>query len=664
MTGAASTANPQAFSSIRGVRLGLSLLLVALTLLAYAPAMQGGFVWDDDDYVTENANLRSLQGLQRIWFELGAVPQYYPIVHTSFWVEYHLWGSRPLGFHLTNVLLHALNGLILWELLRRLRVPGAWVAAALFVLHPIQVESVAWVTERKNVLSGTFYLLAALMYLGGRNQDDDPRDAGPGRARYAATVLLFLCALLSKSVTATLPAAIGVVLWFQRGRLGRRDVLRLAAMIPFGIAAGALTSWMERYIVGATGPEWALSPLDRLIVAGRAFWFYLGKLAWPHPLTFIYPRWDLAGASPAMLLVPAAALLLLLALWFARGRIGRGPLAAALLFAGTLAPALGFVNVYPMRFSFVADHFAYLSVIGPLALVAATVVTVLGRYRTRLPALAPGLAVLVLGILGALTWQRGYAYADEETLWRDTLRKNSSSFIANGNLGGILLQRGELEPAADLFQTALRSKPDFPEGLDNLGIVKQHQGKIDEAIALFHEALRWNPKFANTHNNLGIVLAQQGRSSEALDRFREAVRIRPSFADAHQNLGLTLEGLGRTADAVAEYREALRWAPDKPDVERRLAWILATDPDPRVRNGAEAVRFAEAAVSAPGFRDARTVDVLAAAYAEAGRFSEAVIAEEQALALVRASTGGETDPRGEERLSLYREGRAFRSRAE
>lgn len=473
MTGAASTANPQAFSSIRGVRLGLSLLLVALTLLAYAPAMQGGFVWDDDDYVTENANLRSLQGLQRIWFELGAVPQYYPIVHTSFWVEYHLWGSRPLGFHLTNVLLHALNGLILWELLRRLRVPGAWVAAALFVLHPIQVESVAWVTERKNVLSGTFYLLAALMYLGGRDQNDDAGDAGPGRARYAATVLLFLCALLSKSVTATLPAAIGVVLWFQRGRLGRRDVLRLAAMIPFGIAAGALTSWMERYIVGATGPEWALSPLDRLIVAGRAFWFYLGKLAWPHPLTFIYPRWDLAGASPAMLLVPAAALLLLLALWFARGRIGRGPLAAALLFAGTLAPALGFVNVYPMRFSFVADHFAYLAVIGPLALVAATVVTVLGRYRTRLPALAPGLAVLVLGILGALTWQRGYAYADEETLWRDTLRKNSSSFIANGNLGGILLQRGELEPAADLFQTALRSKPDFPEGLDNLGIVKQ-----------------------------------------------------------------------------------------------------------------------------------------------------------------------------------------------
>jgi len=664
MTGAAHTANPEAPSSTRGVRFALSILLVALTLLAYVPAMQGGFVWDDDDYVTENPNLRSLPGLQRIWFELGAVPQYYPLVHTSFWVEYHLWGLRPLGFHLTNVLLHALNGLILWELLRRLRVPGAWAAAALFVLHPIQVESVAWVTERKNVLSGTFYLLAALMYLGGNNQDDDARDAAPGRVRYTATVLLYLCALLSKSVTATLPAAIAVVLWFRHGRLERRDVLRLAAMIPFGVAAGVLTSWMERYIVGATGPEWTRSPFDRLIVAGRAFWFYVGKLAWPHPLTFIYPRWDVAGASPAMLLVPAAALSLLLALWFARERIGRGPLTAALLFAGTLAPALGFVNVYPMRFSFVADHFAYLAVIGPLALVAAAVVTALRRSRMVTPALTYGLGALVIAVLGALTWQRGYAYADEETLWRDTLRKNPSSFIANDNLGGILLQRGELEPAAGLFQTALRSKPDFPEGLDNLGIVRQRQGKLDEAVAFFREALRWNPKFANAHNNLGIVLAQQGKSSEALDHFYEAVRIRPAFAKAHQNLGLTLEGLGRTADAVEEYRETLRFAPDAPDVERRLAWILATDPDPRVRNGDEAVRFAETAMSAPGYRNAQTLDVLAAAYAEAGRFSDAVHAEKQALALAKASSGGETDRRGEQRLALYRAGRAFRSQAE
>ena len=570
MSAAARTKVHAALAPTDRARLGLALLLVAITLVAYVPAMRGGFVWDDDDYVTENGNLHSVAGLQRIWLEIGAVPQYYPLVHTTFWIEYHLWGLRPLGFHLTNVLLHALNGLILWELLRRLRIPGAWVAAALFVLHPIQVESVAWVTERKNVLSGTFYLLAALTYLGGR-----------GRLRYAATFLLFLCALLSKSVTATLPAAIAVVLWFEQGRIGRRDAIKLVAMVPFGVAAGALTSWMEKYNVGAVGPEWALAPLDRLTVAGRAFWFYLGKLAWPHPLVFNYPRWDIAHVSPATIFVPATALVLILALGLARRRIGRGPLTAVLLYAGTLAPALGFVNVYPMRFSFVADHFAYLAVIGPLALVAGAVATMLRRSRNAKPALASGVGALVVAVLGTLTWQRGYAYADEETLWRDTLRKNPSSFIANDNLGGILLVRGELEPAADLFQAALRGKPDFPEALDNLGIVRHRQGRHEEAVALFREALRWNPEFADAHNNLGIVLAQQGKSSEALDHFRDAIRIRPSFAKAHQNLGLTLEGLGRTEEAVKEYRESLRWNPDAPDVAKRLAWILANPPGNR-----------------------------------------------------------------------------------
>ena len=570
MSAAARTKVHAALAPTDRARLGLALLLVAITLVAYVPAMRGGFIWDDDDYVTENGNLHSVAGLQRIWFEIGAVPQYYPLVHTTFWIEYHLWGLRPLGFHLTNVLLHAFNGLILWELLRRLRVPGAWVAAALFVLHPIQVESVAWVTERKNVLSGTFYLLAALTYLGGR-----------GRLRYSATFLLFLCALLSKSVTATLPAAIAVVLWFEQGRIGRRDAIKLVAMVPFGVAAGALTSWMEKYNVGAVGPEWALSPLDRLTVAGQAFWFYLGKLAWPHPLVFNYPRWDIAHVSPAMILFPTTALFLILALWLARRHIGRGPLTAVLLYAGTLAPALGFVNVYPMRFSFVADHFAYLAVIGPLVLVAGAVATMLRRSQNAAPALASGVGALVVAVLGTLTWQRGYAYADEETLWRDTLRKNPSSFIANDNLGGILLMRGELEPAADLFQTALRGKPDFPEALANLGIVRHRQGRRDEAVALFREALRWNPEFADAHNNLGIVLAQQGKSSEALDHFRDAIRIRPSFAKAHQNLGLTLEGLGRTEEAVKEYRESLRWNPDAPDVAKRLAWILANRPGNR-----------------------------------------------------------------------------------
>jgi len=300
----------------------------------------------------------------------------------------------------------------------------------------------------------------------------------------------------------------------------------------------------------------------------------------------------------------------------------------------------------------------------PLALLAAIVVTVLRRLRTVGPALALGLGVLAIGVLGALTWQRGYVYADEETLWRDTLSKNPDAFIANNNLGGILLLRGELEPATGLFERALRSKPDFAEGFDNLGLVRHRQGRLDEAVSFFREALRYDPRFANGHNNLGIVLAQQGKSSEALDHFHEAVRIRPSFAKAHLNLGLTLEGLGRTNEAVGEYRETLRFTLDAPDVEKRLAWILATDPDSRVRNGAEAVRLAQAANAAAGDKDPQAQDVLAAAYAEAGRFDDAVRAAERALDLAGASAGAEARQGAKARLALYRAGRAFRSRSE
>lgn len=622
--------------------------------------MRAGFVWDDDDYVTENATLRSGVGLARIWLELGAVPQYYPLVHTTFWIEYRLWGLRPLGFHVTNILLHALNGLLLWELLRRLRVPGAWLGAALFVLHPMQVESVAWVTERKNVLSGAFYLLAALTYLGSRQRPDDASPSPPGAVRYGCAIVLYAAALLSKSVTATLPAAIAVVLGWRDGRIDRRHVARLAAMLPMGAAAGALTSWMEKNDVGASGPDWAFSLLDRSVIAGRAFWFYLGKLIWPHPLIFIYPRWKIVGAPAEMILFPAAALALVVALWLARGRIGRGPLAAVLLFAGTLAPALGFVNVYPMRFSFVADHFAYLAVIGPLALFAAGVAALV-----RAPAVAPrrfgwSLGAMAVVAAATVTFQRGYAYADEETLWRDTLRRNPDAFIASNNLGGMLLRRGELAPATELFERALRTKPDFPEGLDNLGLVKQREGKLDEAISCFRSALRWDPNFVNAHNNLGIALAQQGRSADALQQFSEAIRAKPSFAKAHLNLGLALEASGRSGEAAGAYRDTLRLSPGAADVEKRLAWILATDPDPRVRNGTEALRLAELANAAGGGRDAQAMDVLAAAYAESGRFDEAVRAAARALELSGSTVSPEARRGAEQRLALYRAGRPFR----
>jgi len=277
-----------------------------------------------------------------------------------------------------------------------------------------------------------------------------------------------------------------------------------------------------------------------------------------------------------------------------------------------------------------------------------------------LTVVAAGIAIAVLGVL---TWRRGFAYADAETLWRDTLEKNPTTFIANNNLGGILLQRGELDTAVARFQAALGDKPDFAEAFDNLGMVKQRQGRPDEAIALFRQALRSDPNLPNAHNNLGIMLAQGGNTAGALEHFDQAVKLRPSFAKAQQNRGISLERLGRTGEAVAAYRETLRLTPATLDVQKRLAWILATDPDGRVRNGAEAVRLATAASAAAGERDPQALDVLAAAFAEAGRLDDAVRAAERALELAGTSASPAATEAVRARIALYRSGRAFRSTA-
>ncbi len=342
-------------------------VLVLITLLAYQPVWRAGFIWDDDFYVTNNTPLHTVDGLWGIWFKPGTTIQYYPLVFTSFWAEYHFWGLQPLGYHLVNVLLHALNAILLWRVLQQLKIPGSWWAAAIFALHPVSVESVAWITERKNVLSGFFYLLAVLAYLRFRPLTDR-ESARAGDWRYYPLVLaLFLCALLSKTVTCSLPAVLLLLVWWKNGRVERRDVLATAPLFVLGVASGFMTTWMEKHSVGANGAEWALSFVQRCLVAGRALWFYTGKLFWPRNLTFIYPHWEINAGVWWQYAFPVAALAVLIALWRVRSRIGRGPLVAVLFFAGTLVPALGFFDVFPFRYSYVADHFQYLACIGLIA---------------------------------------------------------------------------------------------------------------------------------------------------------------------------------------------------------------------------------------------------------------------------------------------------------
>jgi tetratricopeptide (TPR) repeat protein len=601
----------------------LGALLVALMLIVYLPALRGGFNWDDDAYVTNNLTLRNVLGLSQIWGQLTATPQYYPLVYTSFWLEYHLWGLNPLGYHVVNVLLHTLAAMLLWRVLVRLQVPGAWLAGGIFALHPVAVESVAWVTERKNVLSGVFYFTAALAYL--RWQDyrttahRTTNDERGSIILYLLSLALFICALFSKTVTASLPAALLLVMWWKHGRIAGRDVWPLLPFFVAGGALGLLTSWLERTHVGANGPEWALSFFDRCLIAGRALWFYAGKLFWPANLTFIYPRWQIDPGIWWQWLFPAAAIAVVMILWSLRTRIGRGPLVAVLFFAGTLFPALGFANIYPMRYSFVADHFQYLASAGLIVLATAGL--------TRLFRPVPFAAVVVPLLLALLTWKQSAIYADQKTLWLDTLAKNPAGWMAHNNLGTVLEGEGHIDEALSHYEEAVHLKPDHAEAHNNLGNTFYKKGRTDAAILEYREAIRLKPDYATAYGNLGTALGAQGRNDEAMKQFRESIRLNPLDGRAHYNFGIVLFKNNQADDAIKEFQEAVRLLPDYANARVNLGIALGS----AGRLDEAVAQFQEAVRSKPDFAEARSD--LGIALLKKGQIDEAINQFQEAIRL-------------------------------
>lgn len=555
---------------LRGADRAWAALLVAATLVAYLPAIQAGFIWDDDRYVTENALLESAGGLAKIWFQPGATIQYYPLVFTSFWVEHAIWGENALGYHAVNVALHAASAILLLAILRGLALPGALLAAFLFALHPVHVESVAWITERKNVLSGVFTLAAGFVYLRASGWFAARAERAPDARAHALAFALFLCALLSKTVACTFPAALLVVAWWRRGALRIRDAAPLAPMLAAGAVLGATTAWLERTNVGATGPDWALSFADRVLIAGRAPWFYLSKLAAPIDLTFIYPRWRPDAADIAQWVYPLATLAVLAALWRFRARIGRGPLAAALFFGGTLFPALGFINTYPMRYSFVADHFQYLASVGPIALAAAGLARLV---RARGAALGAGAALAVA--LAALTWRQAAIYESLDTLYADTLRKNPAAWMAHNNLGVVLFDRGQLDAAGEHYAAALREKEDAYEVHNNVGRLQLVRGRTDEAIASFRRALEIKPDVGRIYSNLGEALEQKGLVEEAFAQFDKGAELWPTSVPVLTARANALVRAGRVDEAIAGFERALALAPNNANSRNNLANALA-----------------------------------------------------------------------------------------
>jgi tetratricopeptide (TPR) repeat protein len=679
------------------------LLVVGAVFLAYQPVWHAGFIWDDDELLTNNPVVKSADGFYRPWFTASTL-DYYPMTFSLFWLEWRLWANHPLGYHLVNVLLHALSALLLWRVFLRLKIPGALLAAAIFALHPVNVESVAWISEGKNTLAMFFYTGALLAWLKFE-------DSGL-RRWYGLALAAFALALFSKSAVAPLPLVLLGLAWWRRGRVGWQDVRRVVPFFVIAAAVCCVTVWFHLHRamgqdVVRTDGFWS-----RLAGAGCAVWFYFYKAVLPLNLTFVYPRWQIDAGnvlSYIPLLLLAAAFVLC---WHSRRGWGKAVFFGLAYFVVMLLPILGFLNIYFMRYSLVADHWQYFAIIGPIVLAAAVI-------------RKPVVAVALLLALGVLTWRQCRIYTNSETLWRTTLARNPASTIARNNLSralldnnqageavqlcqsvladhpddvtahfnlgdawmhlghpddaivhfqkalelypakaGILynlglawLKKGRMDDAIHCFQMAIQLQPDYAEAFCNLGYALLQEGRQTEAVAAYNKALELNPRYALAHNDLGSILLQSGRTGEAMEHFQQAAAIEPGFAEAHNNLANIFAQQGREAEAIAQYESALRTQPNLARACNNLAWLLAASLDPSLRNAPRAIELAQRADQLARGRNPVFLGTLAAAYAEAGQFGPAVKTIERALPM--ASGNAALVAALEKQKALYQAGKPF-----
>ena len=548
-------------------------LIVLLTVVAYAPALQGAFLWDDNTFLTENPLNRASDGLRRIWFTTEAA-DYYPLTNSLGWLQWRLWGADTRGYHVVNVLLHAVNAVMVWMVLRRLQIPGAWWAGLIFALHPVNVATAAWISEQKNTLSMLFGLVSVFLYVRFREENR--------WGWYALSLAAFLLALLSKSAIVMLPVVLLGCAWWSRGRVAGKDVMGSAPFFVLSAGFGLITIWFQhryRLALGlAAAPVgWA----SHVAVAGSVPWFYLGKALFPFRLTVIYPNWQINDSHWTSYLLGAMTVGLLSLFCWKRNTWGRPLLFGFGCFVTMLVPVLGFFHQSFYRYASVADHWQYYSIVGPIALVVACALQLGRRLDERGRSWGRMAVVGLLLLLGAATWTRAAVYADNEILWRDNVSKYPAAYAARDNLGFSLARMGKLPEAVGQFEEALRQKPDFAEAHYNLGYALAQLGRMPEAIGHLEQAAQLKPDDAATHNNLANALMLAGRLPEAVQHYQQALRLQPEAAEVHYDLGLALEKMGQTADAVAQFELALKFRPDLTDAQQELARLRAGQPSSR-----------------------------------------------------------------------------------
>ncbi len=691
---------------------------MAATFLAYQPVWHAGFIWDDDELLTNNPVVKSADGLWRSWFTASTL-DYYPMTFSLWWLEWQVWADNALGYHLVNILLHALSAILLWRVFLRLNLPGAPLAAAVFALHPVNVESVAWISEGKNTLAMFFYAGALLAWL--KFED------GGGRRWYGLALAAFGLALFSKTAMAPLPLVLLGIAWWRRGRVGWNDVVRAVPFFVMAAAVSAVTVWFHLHRAMGNDVVRTDGFWSRLAGAGWAVWFYLYKAVLPLNLIFVYPRWQIDARNaltylPLVLLVAAFA-----SCWVWWRGWGRSLFFGLGYFVVMLLPVLGFINIYFMRYSLVADHWQYFAILGPIALAAAVI-------------RRPLVAVPLLLALATLTWLQCRIYSDNESLWRSTIARNPGCTMARNNLSRALLDKGQTDEAMSLcqsvlaispndataqfnlgdclqhkgrlgeaivhfqkarelqpslsgipyaigeaylktgqmddaiqyFQKAIELQPDYPVAFCNLGYALLQEGRRTEAQAAYEKALALDPQYALAHNDLGNILLQSGRMDEAMVHFQRAAEFQPDFAEAHFNVAEIFLARGRLDDAISQYEKALEIRPQLAEADYKLgnifaqqgreaeavsyylsalntqsnhapacnnlAWLLAAGSDPSLRDGLKAIQWAQRADQLAGGRNPVYLGTLAAAYAKAGKFDEAVKTIERALPLAAENT--------------------------
>ena len=610
--------------------------IVAATFLAYSPSLRGGFILDDVMALTDNRLVKAPDGLYRFW-NIMETHDAWPMTNSTFWIEWRLWGLQPTGYRVTNLLLHSGAAWLLWIILRRLTIPGAFLAALLFALHPVNVESVAWIAQRKGLLAMVFFLLSILAYLHteaprtgdhASGSSGSPPPSGHKRSLpdgwYGLSLAAFLLAMLSKASVAVLPALLLGIVWWLRP-LTKRDVLRV---LPFFLVAMLLVSvniWFQTH--GVETPAQKPDVIERLLGAGTVVWFYLYKAILPVHLIFFYPKWRIRTEELRWWLPLLAAVMTTGGLWRFRRSWSRPVLFAWGFFCIALLPVMGFTDITFMQYSLVADHYQHIALIAVVALGAAG--WSLWQRWMRGPArwIPNTAAGVVVGIFAALTWQQSHLYADGAALYQDTLEKNPGSWMAENNLGALLLQRGQLAQAIEHDQRALQLKPDYADAHNNLGNALRRTGRLPEAIEHYKEALRLRPNYPEAHNNLGGALAVAGQLQDAIDHLRQALLLKPDYPEAQYNLGLALAQGGQLQEAIGAYRQAVGLNPDNAEGYYNLGIALA-----RTAQVPEAIgSFREAVRLKPDYADAHSS--LGTVLAENGQLREAIEQFQQALRL-------------------------------